>query len=77
MLINFLQTTWQPISEDSNLHTENLKYHSEFEVYDVKSKNIKYMKVCNDLHGSSTYGSDWLPLSTDGFVVTMTAADCD
>jgi hypothetical protein len=35
------------------------------------------MKVCNDLQGSSTYGSDWLPLSTDGFVVTMTAADCD
>jgi hypothetical protein len=35
------------------------------------------MKVYNNLHGSSTYGSDWLPLSTDGFVVTMTAADCD
>lgn len=35
------------------------------------------MKLCNNLHGSSTYGSDWLPLSTDGFVVTMTAADCD
>lgn len=77
MLINFLQTTWQSISEDSNLHTKTLKSQSEFEVYDVKSKNIKYMKVRNDLHGSSTYGSDWLPLSTDGFVVTMTAADCD
>lgn len=35
------------------------------------------MKVCNDLQGSSTNGSDWLPLSTDGFVVTMTAADCE
>jgi hypothetical protein len=23
------------------------------------------------------YGSDWLPLSTDGLVVTMTAADCN
>jgi hypothetical protein len=32
--------------------------------------------VCNDSHGSSVYGSDWLPLSTDGLVVTMTADDC-
>jgi hypothetical protein len=32
--------------------------------------------VYNDSHGSSVYGSDWLPLSTDGLVVTMTAADC-
>lgn len=33
--------------------------------------------MCYDSHGSSTYGSDWFPLSTDGLVVTMTAADCN
>jgi hypothetical protein len=40
MLMNFLQTTLQPITEDRNLHNENLKSHSEFEVYDVKSKKF-------------------------------------
>jgi hypothetical protein len=56
------------------LRTSNLTL--SLKVMKLNLKNIKYMKVCNDLHGSSTYGSDWLPLSTDGFVVTMTAAAC-
>lgn len=44
-------------------------------VYVINSDQLKKTNVCSDSHDSSTYGSDWLPLSTDGFVVTITAAD--